>query len=93
MWHCGGGGSLGKNCGARGTFWNIRAKRPQKYPSGNFGPKSMNFVGVYTKQPSKKDLKGIWFEAIDPKKLVPRNIHEAQLERKLALQKKTRSNR
>ncbi len=30
MWRCGGGASLGKHCGARGTFWGIRARQDQK---------------------------------------------------------------
>lgn len=25
LWKCGGGAALGKHCGARGTFWNIRS--------------------------------------------------------------------
>jgi len=86
LWHCGGGAALGKNCGARGTFWNIRAKQPQKCPRKSFGPESMNLVAVETDQPSVKKENGKWFEAIDPKKIKPQNLHEAQLERRLALQ-------
>jgi hypothetical protein len=82
MWRCGGGGSLGKNCGARGTFWNIRSKRPLRYPPKGFGPVSMNLVALQTDQPSVKNLKGKWFEAIDPLKIQPQNLHEAQLARR-----------
>ena len=82
MWRCGGGRSLGRNCGAFGTFWGIRAKKPQKHPGG-FGPASINLVGVETDKPSKTETNGIWFEAISPKSLVPRNLHEAQLKRRL----------
>jgi hypothetical protein len=93
MWSCGGGRSLGKHCGARGTFWNIRAERPQRYPGKGFGPVSMNLVAVQTDQPSEKNPMGRWFEAIDPPKLEPQNLHEAQLVRRLAGRKKQRPNR
>lgn len=79
MFKCGGGQALGKNSGARETFWNIRASQPQKYPPDRFGPPSMNLVAVKTDQPSQKDPKGKWFEAIDPIKIIPQNIHKAQL--------------
>ncbi len=83
MWACGGGASLGKHCGARGTFWNIRAQRPQRYPPASFGPPSMNLVGIHTDQPSATVPAGIWFEAIDPAQLLPQNLHRAQLSRRL----------
>jgi hypothetical protein len=79
MWTCGGGRSLGKHCGARGTFWNIRADMPQNYPATSFGPVSMNLVGIRSNQPSIKDLGAKWLEVIHPEKLHPQNIHEAQL--------------
>jgi len=82
MWRCGGGRSLGRNCGAFGTFWGIRAKKSQAHP-GRFGPASINLVGVETSRPSKTDPNGIWFEAIEPESLIPRNLHEAQLKRRL----------
>jgi pectate lyase-like protein len=85
MWACGGGRSLGKHCGARGTFWGIRAQRPQKYPGPNFGPVSMNLVGIQTNQASIMSATGKWFEAIDPLKLEPQNLHQAQLQRRLAI--------
>jgi hypothetical protein len=83
LWRCGGGAALGKNCAARGTFWNIRTARPQRYPPENFGPPSLNLIGVQTVQPSEKNETNRWFEAISPDKLEPRDIHAAQLERRL----------
>jgi hypothetical protein len=77
MWKCGGGADLGRQSGARGTFWNIRAKQAQKYPNG-FGPPSMNLVGVQTKDESLTEPNGRWFEAIPPKKIQPANLHQAQ---------------
>jgi Pectate lyase superfamily protein len=83
LWTCGGGTGLGKHSGARETFWNIRAARPQKLPPENFGPVSMNFVALQTDLPSEKDLLGRWFEAIPPGEIVPQDIHAAQLAKRL----------
>ncbi|MCP5022296.1 MAG: hypothetical protein GY930_11025 [bacterium] len=80
LWTCGGGQKLGRHCG---TFWNIRSMRPQKYPRPGFGPRSMNFVGVQSEAESEENLDGKWFEALDPNTLAPRNLHEAQLARRL----------
>jgi len=82
LWRCGGGRALGRNCAARGTFWNIRARKPQKYPEG-FGPPSINLVGVQTDENSRIEIDGIWFENIPPQKLFPQNLHEAQLKKRL----------
>lgn len=83
MWTSGGGENLGRNCGARGTFWNIRAKNPQKHPGG-FGPPSINLVALKTQDPSLTDKDDLWFEAIDPERIEPADIHAAQLKRRLA---------
>ena len=83
LWLSSGGDALGKHAGARNTFWNIRAARPQNYPPADFGPASINLIAVETKQPSEKNLNGRWFEAIMPDKIVPQDIHAAQLERRL----------
>lgn len=82
MWKSGGGADLGRECGARGTFWNIRAARPQKHPGG-FGPASINLVAVTTKAESRTDPQGQWIENIDPTQIEPRDIHQAQLQRRL----------
>lgn len=83
MWACGGGQKLGLHCGARGTFWNIRSEQPQKYPPAKFGPKSMNLVGVQSEAESVMKLDGKWFEVMDPNQLLPQNLHEAQVERRM----------
>ena len=82
LWHCGGGADLGRQCGARGTFWNIRTEQPQHHPGG-FGPASMNLVALTTKDKPSTDPKGRWFEAIPPDRISPKNLHEAQLLRRL----------
>jgi hypothetical protein len=82
LWSSGGGADLGRHCGARGTFWNIRAERPQRHPGG-FGPASMNLVGLHTDQPADCQPDGRWFEPIPPAALRPPNLHAAQLARRL----------
>lgn len=83
MYMCGGGDALGKHSGARETFWNIRARRTLAWPKPEFGPDLMNLVGLHTKDPAAKDPQGKWFEPIPPAQLVPANLHEAQLRRRL----------
>jgi hypothetical protein len=83
VWLSGGGGALGKHCGGRGTFWNITANQPIPSPPDVFGPSSMNFVALVTDEPSSTDSDGIWFEAIPPERIEPKNIHEAQLRERL----------
>ncbi len=83
LWRCGGGDALGKNCGARGTFWNIRARKPLAYPPASFGPWSLNLVAVQGAGPSQTGEKGKWLEAIVPEQLGPQNLHQAQLQRRL----------
>ncbi|NOG55417.1 MAG: hypothetical protein HND57_14035 [Planctomycetes bacterium] len=86
MWRCGGGASLGKHCGARTTFWCIRANRDQTWPRASFGPDSMNLVGVRmaadTESLTDPDS-GKWIEPIPPNTLQPADLHAAQLERRL----------
>jgi len=82
MWRCGGGRDLGRHCGARETFWNIRAARGQRHPGG-FGPASMNLVAVQTDQPAEMNPNGKWFEPIAPGAIRPQNLHEAQRARRL----------
>jgi hypothetical protein len=84
LWFCGGGSALGKHSGARETFWNIRARQPQKLPPASFGPASMNFVALQTALASSKNLDGRWLEAIAPEQISPPDLHAAQLVRRLA---------
>jgi len=83
LWKCGGGAALGKHCGTRGTFWNIRSATPLSYPPAAFGPATMNLLGLETKQPAETSPEGKWFEAIKPAELQPQDLHEAQLRRRL----------
>lgn len=85
VWRSGGGRDLGAHCGARGTFWNIRADKPFDLPPENWGPWSMNFVGLHAEAPASTDpeAEARWNERIDPEALAPQNLHEAQLKRRL----------
>lgn len=83
LWKCGGGAALGKHCGTRGTFWNIRSLNPLPCPPATFGPVTMNFVALQTDQPAACDPQGTWFETIHPAAIQPQNIHQAQLQRRL----------
>jgi len=83
LWRSSGGDALGKHSAARNTFWNIRTTKPQNYPPPDFGPSSINIVGIYSQQPSERNANGRWFEAIAPEKITPQDIHAAQLARRL----------
>lgn len=78
LWNCGGGAALGKHCGTRGTFWNIRAEKPLKLPPADFGPATLNFVAIASDQPAETAMDGKWFESISPALIQPKNLHQAQ---------------
>ncbi len=84
MYRSGGGNALGKHSAAWSTWWNIRSKRPQKYPSADFGPDSLNFVGVTSDEKPIADKDGRWFQPLAPDGLQPADLYEAQLARRLA---------
>ncbi len=46
VWSSGGGQRIGRHCAGWGTFWNIRASRPIEPPPKNWGPTTMNFIGL-----------------------------------------------
>ncbi|MBT3290602.1 MAG: hypothetical protein HN380_24875 [Victivallales bacterium] len=81
-WKCGGGGSLGKHCGARTTFWGIRAKHSIALPPRRFDPGSLNLVGLPSKAASRKQPGKSWIEAIPPADLSPIDLYQAQLKRR-----------
>ncbi len=83
MYRCGGGAALGKHSGAWETFWNLRARRPQKWPFENFGPDLMNFVGVESGDRPVMDREGRWWEPIPPARLFPPDLYQAQLDKRL----------
>lgn len=83
IWMCGGGADLGAHCGARGTFWNVRAERTIEPPDKSFGPWSMNFVGLKMNAAQETNTEGRWFEHTDIGAVQPANLHEAQLARRL----------
>lgn len=82
VWSCGGGALLGKNCGARGTFWGLKSARLIPLPSAAFGPDSMNLIGLPVDHPSLLEPAGKWIEAVDSRRLQPADLHAAQLKRR-----------
>ena len=79
MWNSSGSATTG----ARETFWNISANPgshaknvPRKWPQ-------VNVIGWPTKGPSSMDPLKQWLEAVPPASLLPANLHEAQLARRL----------
>jgi len=83
IWMCGGGADLGAHCGARGTFWNVRAENTVEPPDKNFGPWSMNFVGLKMNVAQETNTDGRWFEHTDVGSVQPADLHQAQLARRL----------
>ncbi len=79
----GGGGNRGNHTAAGATFWNIRTKESQMWPS-RLGPDRMNVVGLKIPGKDIKDPQGRWLETIGPGKIEPPDLHEAMLQRRLA---------
>jgi hypothetical protein len=82
-WKSGGGDALGKNAGARVTFWNLKAAGPLPVPPKAFAPWSANFVGVDFGQPAMMVPDGVWREFTGGEAVTPANLYEAQLKRRL----------
>ena len=83
FWKCGGGADLGKHCGMHGTFWCVQSEKPLTYPRPDFGPDTMNMIGLKTDQTTITNPNGKWFEAIDPTTLEPQNLYQAQINKRL----------
>jgi len=82
IFRSGGGAQLGRHCGAWTTWWNIRTKRPVRFPAG-WAPDMINVVGVMSDQPATLDKAGRWFEPIPPDELLPQDLYDSQLKRRL----------
>lgn len=76
------------------TYWNIRADNYMSYCNQKDSPETQSAnntaVGIRTQAPSVlEDGKGNWFETIDPEKLYPADLYDAQMKlRKHANRKK-----
>lgn len=81
MSQSGGGAALGRHSAAWTTFWCIRSRRSQAWPEG-WGPDLMNLVGVNSNARAVTTESGRWFEPIDPNRLQPANLYDAQLARR-----------
>ena len=83
VWQSGGGKALGAHCAARGTFWNVQATKPIQAPDANFGPWSMNLIGVQMSVADQTEADKRWYEHSAVGKVQPVDIHEAQVQRRL----------
>jgi hypothetical protein len=88
LFHSGGGAKLGWHCGAWTTFWNIRARRDQRWPQVTYGGgkwscDQINLVALPADQPALREPEGRWFEPADPQLIHPQNLYTAQLHRRL----------
>lgn len=83
IWKSGGGGQLGRHSAARNTFWNIDADADFAMPDARFGPPSLNLIGLRLDPGTVSERPKFWVEAISPGKLVPADLHAAQLQRRL----------
>jgi hypothetical protein len=85
LWESGGDPESGPPSGARETFWNIRADRPQiMCPWALQG----NFMGITsTIAPARLSEAENWWEPMAPDALAPTNLYVAQREKGLASSK------
>jgi hypothetical protein len=83
LWRSGGGAALGRHCAAWTTFWNIRTQRPQDLPPQGFATDMINLVGLRSEFPPIRDRDGKWFEPAGDGDILPVDLHEAQLNRRL----------
>ena len=82
MFQSGGGAALGRHSAAWETFWGIQSQRPLSWPD-RWGPELMNLVGLPSNEPAVMQREGRWFEPLDPERLRPRNLYQAQLQKRL----------
>ena len=89
-WYSGGNSRYeAAHSGARETFWNIRARTPLGWPERQswddlpWGPDQLNLIGITTIDDPILSPEGRWFEVIDPDALFPKNLHLAQLAKRL----------
>jgi hypothetical protein len=82
MFQSGGGAALGRHSAAWETFWCIHSRRPQTWPAG-WAPDLMNVVGLPSTDAAVAEPSGKWFEPLNPRRLEPTNLYEAQKARRL----------
>lgn len=74
IWRCGGGAHLGLHSAGWETFWNLRGIKAMPPPPKNWGPSTLNIIGV-TQTPSE----AYHVERVTPgQTLYPSNIYRAQ---------------
>lgn len=83
VWRFGGGNQRGKHTARGATFWSIHSNQDIPHPGPNFGPSEVNFIGLQSAQVKTTELDGLWWETIDPRELLPEEIHAAQLSKRI----------
>ncbi len=71
VWSSGGGQHIGRHCAGWGTFWNIRAERRIEPPPKNWGPDSMNFIGLAPEIVDPPDLHSAQLTIRRSKRIAP----------------------
>lgn len=82
IWHCGGGGDLGRQSAGWETFWNLRAAQELKPAPEGWCP-LITIVGLPTAAPARRAATGLWLEPA-AHGVEPRDLHAAQLAARLA---------
>lgn len=83
-WLSGGGRNRGKHSGIGTTFWNLRSNKSLDMPLPDFGPAPLQFIGLRVGGKDKTEDGAWWVETVNPAKLVPQDLYEAQLQKRLA---------
>ena len=81
-WRSGGGADLGRHAAAWNTYWNITADQSLALPSSGFATPMINLV-AYDSDDRRPRSSELWYERIASDALVPQDLHEAMLERRL----------
>lgn len=87
LWQAGGDLTSGPPSGARETVWNLRSRNPVGFPKTDRAVPEWwavqgNFIGFVSEYPSQLSRDVTWWEPLDPLKLTPPNLYEAQKARR-----------
>lgn len=82
LFHSGGGKGRARHCAGWATWWGITAEQPLAPPERWWWHGPLNLVGLTTERATSAD-DALWFEAIEPAQLEPRDLHRAQLDARL----------
>lgn len=78
LWTSGGSAGQGKNAAAGAVFWNIQTKKDIVMPSADFAPDGGLVLAGLKLRARKNEVGKHHFENINPGRLEPSDLHEAQ---------------